>query len=161
MIYDQNVKNGNKPDKDVKDENGLYRPINVDAKDGLTLNPAVIMQWDKPLSLQELKDVGADGRPDVIFYVNNTNGPFQHVNIDPDVTSISYNDPNNRNECPSVVMGTVQTRWMKEFQLITLGYPTFYLGNNPSSDQDLKNIWCNFNVHSEYLYSPPLKEVNE
>ena len=160
LIYDQNVKNGNRPDKALKDKNGRYRPINVNAEDGLTLNPAVIMQWDKPLSLDELKNVGANGRPDVIFYVNNTNGSFQHVNIDPDLTNISYNDPNNRNECPSVVMGTVQTRWMKEFQLITLGYPTFYLGNNPSSDQDLENIWCNFNVKTEYLYTPPLKDDN-
>ena len=103
MIYDQNVKNGNRPDKALKDKNGRYRPINVNAEDGLTLNPAVIMQWDKPLSLDELKNVGANGRPDVIFYVNNTNGSFQHVNIDPDLTNISYNDPNNRNECPNAI----------------------------------------------------------
>ena len=147
-MYAQNKAAGNTPTKSLKDENGNYRPINVGAKDGLTLEPVVLLQWKNPLSLEELQGVG--NHNDIkIFVGDNSSAAFNYVDIN-DENNIIY----NKDKCPSVVMGTVSTRWMKEFQLITKGYPTFYLGNNPGDNQDLKDIWCNYNIDPRYTWDP-------
>lgn len=153
-MYEQNIAAGNTPTKSLKDEQGRYRPINVDAEDGLKLNPVVLLQWKTPLSLDELKKIGNSPQDVTIFVNDMSNSTTGMVNLDEDITGIHYTNPNGYNLCPAVVMGTVSTRWMKERVLITKGYPTFYEGNNPSSDQDLANIWCNYDVKPQYLFIP-------
>lgn len=156
-MYNQNIAQGNTPTKELKDSNGNYRPINVGAEDGLTLEPVVLLQWANPLTLEQLKAIG-NNPSDVSFFVGSNLKRLDYVDIT-DENKIVY----DATMCPSKVMGTVQTRWMIEFQTITKGYPTFYKGNNPSSEQDLNNIWCNYNIDTRYMWDPlnPNKKAPE
>ena len=45
--------------------------------------------------------------------------------------------------------------WMKELTKITLGYPTFYQGNNPGPGQTEDDQWYNYEkvVGNFYTYS--------
>ena len=158
MMYNTNVANGNTQSLSVKDEKGNYRPINVGASNGLKLEPTIVLQWDTPLSVDDLKKLG-NNPTDVTFHIADPNAAFiQTVDLNSDVTSIHFVNPNTShpNECPAIVAGTISTRWMQEFQLITKGYPTFYDGHNKPAqgDQALEDIWCNYQVIPTYLYNP-------
>ncbi len=126
---------------------GLYKPINVGAANGQDgLEPVVLQQWPDPFTEDDLKIIG-NGERDIILYVGDISNEF------PDVDK-SHGIIYDGDRCPSVVMGSVQTRWMKEFQTITKSYPNFYQGINPGEGQAYDQLWYNNVTNEGNLYNP-------
>ncbi len=137
-----------------------YKPINVDAENGVTLVPVLLNQWAIPLTDTQLSNFPENPEDMQLRVLNNATWlPYVDVfngGVTPKAGEagpmIVY--PVGAGNCPSIMATTVETRWMKEFQTITKSYPTFWKGNNPSSDQDYNNLWYNYNVNNAYVYNP-------
>lgn len=120
-----------------------YKPLNVGSPDGLDMLPALIMQYD-PISDEELEEKGTKG--DIVLLVGE--GADQE-----EFSLVSKTDKNGNavisysagDKAPAMFMGLVQTRWPKEKQLISKGYPWFY-------DQAPAGEYWYSNGVEEYLY---------
>jgi hypothetical protein len=111
-----------------------YQPINVGASNGVDgLTSVKIEIFDEVLTDEEV----AAFKP--ILYV----GDEQFTLVNKDANAVVEFNPSA--DIPSIIQVPSDTKWMKEVTNISLGYPTFYVG------QDGKK-WYEANVQSQYLY---------
>lgn len=131
-----------------------YKPINVDASNGVDMMDALIKQWDDPLNDEQIQDMGT--HHDIIVLVGDGEDQVEAYQV-------SKTDKNGNTvityaagaKGPAIIMAPVETRWMKELQLIKLGYPTFFdgrSGSGPDGVQTLEDYWFSVNVKTDYLY---------
>lgn len=154
---------GQQPRKDAAEKvpgTDWYKPINVGANNGVDgYIPAIALTWDHPLTEAELLAIGTqkvtvDGkeRSDIELLVGTGTDQAEIEEVDKH-TSITYAADNSK--CPAIIMATVSTRWLKERQIITSAYPTFYDGRTPASGtQTIDDYWFAVDVISGNLYEP-------
>ena len=135
-----------------------YKPINVgDTKHGIKLDPIKIITWSDTyntsyrLTDSELESWGYKKDNDARNYFTFFVGGDELKNVK-DVTKVNYNPVA---EYPSCIEVPYTVSWMKELTKITLGYPTFYQGNNPGPGQTEDDQWYNYEkvVGNFYTYS--------
>ena len=143
----------------VDNNKDWYKPINVGASNGVDgYLPAVIAQWTTPLTEEQLRVYGTrkiDEQNDIQLIVGDIEEGEDPESLDfvNKHTTIHYSA--EANKCPSIVMGTVSTQWLKERMIITSAYPTFYDGRMPASgSQTIEDYWFSVNVISDNLYVP-------
>lgn len=150
--------NQTRPDKQnqnpIDPATGFYKPINVDAKNGLELDPVVFAQWLDPYSIEEMLVLGTNDDIEIVVGSSSDNTFTGEVDVTPK-TKIHYAAGDR---CPAVITSTVTTQWMKEFKLITTAYPDFYDGKQPAEgeEQTVEDYWFS-NPDGEYaenLYTP-------
>ena len=102
----------------------MYVPLNVGAPGGIDMLPALVTQYD-PLTDAQLEEKGTKG--DIVLLVGDGDERVEFSQVSKTnrngETVISYTAGD---KAPAMIMGLVQTRWPKEEQLISLGYPWFY-----------------------------------
>ena len=130
-----------------------YMPINVGAPEGIGVEmlPALIKQWETPLTDAEIMDMGT--HQDIVLLVGE--GDEQE-----EFPGIVKTDKNGQivityaagDKAPAMIMAPVETRWLKEEQCISWGYPWFYDGNPAASGTPtVQDFWYSNGVES-YLY---------
>lgn len=129
-----------------------YMPINVGAKDiGVEMLPALIKQWETPLTDAEIMDMGT--HEDIVLLVGA--GDEQK-----EFPGIAKTDKNGQtvivysagDKAPAMIMAPVETRWLKEEQCISWGYPWFYDGNPAASGTPTVADYWYSNGVEEFLY---------
>ena len=130
-----------------------YMPINVGAPEGIGVEmlPALIKQWETPLTDAEIMDMGT--HQDIVLLVGE--GDEQE-----EFPGIAKTDKNGQTvivysageKAPAMIMAPVETRWLKEEQRISWGYPWFYDGNPAASGTpSVADFWYSNGVE-RFLY---------
>ena len=157
-FYCANQTRAGKTNQNPKDPaTGMYKPINVDATNGLELDPVVFAQWVNPFDIDEMLVLGTQN--DITITVASEENPFSgKVEVTPK-SKIVYTGAGS---CPAIITSTITTKWMKEFKLITTAYPLFYdgvkPGTGPDGEQTIEDYWFHTNNmdgdKAENLYTP-------
>lgn len=133
---------------------GLYKPINVNAPNGLELDPVVFAQWLDPFDIDEMLALGTQNDIEIIVGSSSDNTFTGEVDVTPK-TKIQYAAGDR---CPAVITSLVTTKWMKEIKLITTAYPYFYDGKQPAEGeaQTVDDYWFSNPdaAYADNLYTP-------
>ena len=130
-----------------------YMPINVGAPEGIGVEmlPALIKQWENPLTDKEIMDMGT--HHDIVLLVGEGEQQQEFPGIakkDKDGQTVIVYSAGDK--APAMIMAPVETRWLKEEQRISWGYPWFYDGNPAASGTpSVADFWYSKGVE-QYLY---------